>query len=348
MNILVIRFSSAGDVVLTSLFLRVLRKRFPDAVIHYLTKQEFAPLIDQSPHLNKVIAIGKNDGRHELGLLKDTLLQGLGGRYDVVYDLHNSLRSRWFRSQIGDRVEVIKKPSLRKRLLVWFKWNLFHPIIPIPELYLEVEKSDKLTNDGEGLELFTGTTLSPIPALSNRLTIAISPGSRHRTKQWPPERFIELGRMLREHYQARIVLFGSPDEQQLCQTIADGIVAGITDETTLGDTDPSTTLLNFAGKTSWLQTAAALDNCDVVVTNDSAMAHIASARKRPVVALFGSTVQEFGFAPYGTRSIVIEVAELPCRPCTTIGRDRCPKGHFRCMIDIEVRRVMEGIEKVKK
>lgn len=348
MNLLVIRFSSAGDVVLTSLFLRVLRRRFPDAAIHYLTKQEFAPLIDQSPHLNRVITIGTNDGVRELGLLKNTLLQEIGGGYDVVYDLHNSLRSRWFRSRIGNRVVVIKKPSLKKWLLVRFKWNLLRPIVPIPERYLEVGKSDKLTNDGEGLELFTGATISPIPLLPDRLTVAFAPGSRHRTKQWPPERFIELGRVLQEHYQARIVLFGSPQEQELCQMIVEGIVAGISDERTLIAADPSITPLNLAGTTSWLQTAAALDGCDVVVTNDSAMAHIAAARKRPVVALFGPTVQEFGFAPYGTRSIVIEVAELPCRPCTTIGRDRCPKGHFRCMMDIEVRRVMEGIEAVKK
>lgn len=352
MNLLVIRFSSAGDIILTSLFVRALRKRFPNATIHYLTKQEFAPLLDQSPHINRIITIAKNDGISQLGVLKDTLLHQLGGRYDVVYDLHNSLRSRWFRHGVGDRVEVIKKPSLKKRLLVWFKWNLLRPTVPIPELYLAVGKRDGVANDGEGLELFTGTTAPPIPPLPGHLTIAFAPGARHQTKQWPPERFIELGKHLHERYQARIVLFGAPQEQELCQMIADGIAASTFGDVALQNTSqfipPPPTPLNLAGRTSWLQTAAALDGCDVVVTNDSAMAHIAAARKRPVVVLFGPTVPEFGFAPYGTPVRVIEVAELGCRPCSTIGRDRCPKGHFRCMMDIDVGKVMEGIEGVKE
>lgn len=350
MNLLVIRFSSAGDIVLTSLFVRALRRRFPDATIHYLTKQEFAPLLDQSPHINRVITIGKNDGRGQLGALKVSLLRQLGGRYDVAYDLHNSLRSRWFRRGVAKRVEVIKKPSLKKRLLVWFKWNVLRPIIPIPELYLEVGKRDGVANDGEGLELFTGAIISPIPPLPGSLTVAFAPGARHQTKQWPPERFIELGKSLQERYQARIVLFGSAPEQQLCQMIADGIAAETFGDAALRHSPQSIPLplpLNLAGTTSWLETAAALDSCDVVVTNDSAMAHIAAARKRPVVAVFGSTVPEFGFAPYGTRSAVVGAAGLGCRPCSTIGRDRCPKGHFRCMMDIEAGRVLEGIEGVK-
>ncbi|KXK55976.1 MAG: glycosyltransferase family 9 protein [Chlorobi bacterium] len=346
MNLLVIRFSSAGDILLTSLFLRSLRKRFPDASIHFLTKQEFLPLVAHSPYLDRVITINSSDRRKELSQRKRTLIRELGGKYDVAYDLHNSLRSRWFRVGIAQRVEVIRKPSLRKRLLVWFKWNRLRPIVPIPELYLRVGSRDGLANDGQGLELFIGETSNPLPPLRGKPTVGFAPGARHQTKRWPPERWIALGAMLREHHQARIVLLGAPEESHLCQLIADGISNGISGGID-GDSHAETSPLNLAGETTWLQTAAALDGCDLVVTNDSAIAHLAAARKRTVVAIFGPTVQEFGFAPYGTRMAVAEVPDLPCRPCTTIGGDRCPKGHFRCMIGLQPHHVAEIIEKLK-
>lgn len=94
-------------------------------------------------------------------------------------------------------------------------------------------------------------------------------------------------------------------------------------------------VVNLAGKTSLLEAAAAIDRCALVVSNDSALAHVAAARKVPVIAIFGSTVEEFGFAPYAERAIVAQNEGLPCRPCTTIGRAECPLGHFRCMKDLQ-------------
>nr|MBP6673381.1 glycosyltransferase family 9 protein [Bacteroidota bacterium] len=100
---------------------------------------------------------------------------------------------------------------------------------------------------------------------------------------------------------------------------------------------------NFAGEFTLLETAAAMEFCDVVVTNDSGLMHLAAAKQRKVVAVFGSTVQEFGFAPYGTEAVVIENKTLDCRPCTHIGRKECPKGHFRCMTEITPESVYPSI-----
>ena len=98
--------------------------------------------------------------------------------------------------------------------------------------------------------------------------------------------------------------------------------------------------MNLAGKLNLCETAAMMDKCSVVVTNDSGLMHIAAARKRNVVAIFGPTVKEFGFFPIGTRSVVVENTELDCRPCTHIGLPSCPKGHFKCMNEISTEQVV--------
>jgi heptosyltransferase-2 len=325
MKILVIRFSSAGDIVLTTPFLRAVRRRFPEAEIHFMTKRAFAPLVEHSPHLNRIIAIESGWGLRELAAMKAGLRRENGGDYDILFDLHNSLRSRYVRRGLARSVAVFRKPTLAKWLLVHRKIDRLTPVIPIPLRYLAVGAPFGLVDDGEGAEIVLGATHSPISPVAGRPTIALAPGARHMTKQWPPEYFIRLGQRLIDEHDARIVLVGSPDERDLAARIASALRGEVIDLT---------------GRTTLLEAAAALDACDLAVTNDSAMAHIAAARKRPVVAIFGSTVQQFGFAPFRTRSTVVEVEGLYCRPCTSIGRDACPEGHFRCMREIDAERVM--------
>lgn len=327
MKTLVMRFSSAGDIILTSLFVRALRRRYPDAEIHYLTKQAFAPLVEHSPYLNRVITIANDAGMRDLAKLKSEMIRQNGGDYDIVFDLHNSLRSRYMRAGLGKELAIFHKPTFKKWLLVKRKINRLRPVVPIPERYLKVGERYGLVNDGEGLDLFIGGTLSPIVPQDGNLTVALAPGAKHATKRWLAENFAALGTMLSGDYGARIVLLGSAAERELCAGI-DSSIAGES--------------INLAGQTTLLETAAVVDSCDLVVANDSALAHVAAARKRPVISIFGSTVQEFGFTPYGTRSVIVERAGLYCRPCTTIGRESCPEGHFRCMREISVGDVLEA------
>lgn len=331
MRVLVIRFSSAGDIILTSLFLRALRTRFPEAEVHYMTKREYAPLVEHSPYVDQLITIEPGTRMRDLLKLKSDLIRENGGDYDIVFDLHNSLRSRYVRAAMGRETAVFAKPTFKKWLLVKRKVNRMQPIVPIAERYLATGERFGLVNDGNGLELFIGNTLAPIVPLPDRPTIAIAPGAKHATKRWLPESFAALGSELARSHNARIILLGSRDDRDVCSSIALNIAGEA---------------INLAGRTSFLEAAAAIDACEVVISNDSAMAHIAAARKRPVVAIFGSTVQEFGFAPYGTRSEVIEVPGLYCRPCTTIGRESCPEGHFRCMREVGVEGVVGGVGRV--
>jgi heptosyltransferase II len=162
--------------------------------------------------------------------------------------------------------------------------------------------------------------------------VAIAPGARHTTKRWPAERFSALGRMLVAEKNARIVILGGEAERELATEVSRAIDGG--------------DVVNLAGRVSLLESAAAIDCCSVVVSNDSAITHLAAARGRPTVSIFGSTVQEFGFAPYRVPSVVVENEGLYCRPCTSIGRAECPEGHFRCMLEISPAMVLEAITRL--
>jgi heptosyltransferase-2 len=133
-----------------------------------------------------------------------------------------------------------------------------------------------------------------------------------------------------------VILLGSADESDLCRTVADRI----------RHLQPGARVLNLAGKSSLSESAAVLDRCAVVLTNDSGLMHLAAARKRKLVAIFGPTVSQFGFFPVGTDSIVLEERDLRCRPCTHIGLPVCPRGHFRCMNDIPVSRVVAAAREI--
>jgi ADP-heptose:LPS heptosyltransferase len=168
------------------------------------------------------------------------------------------------------------------------------------------------------------------------MVVGLVPAAKHFTKQWLPERFVALGEMMAKKHRAKIFVFGGKTETDYCGDIAQMINANL----------GLSVAESFAGKFSLLETAAALDFCGVVVSNDTGLMHLAAARKKKVVALFGSTVREFGFFPYGTDHIVVEQSGLPCRPCSHIGLAKCPEGHFKCMKDTTVEQVVEAAEKL--
>lgn len=326
-RILVIRLSSAGDIILTSPVLRVLRALLPEWEIHALTLREFLPLYAHSPCIDRLHSLDRGLGSAGLRRYRKEFSQMLG-TFDVVVDLHGSIRSRIVRRGLGRRLLTIRKPWVRKRLLVWLGWNRLRPVHPVPLLYVDATAPLGGRDDGGGLELSIGDTLSPIKPDSERKTWVLAPGARHKTKAWPPAKWGELARLLSGDG-SRIVLLGGPDEVAACNEVA--VLSCVPHQ-----------IVNLAGTTSLLQAAAIVDLADCVIANDSALAHISVARGRPTVAIFGSTVQEFGFAPFRGLSAVVERTDVLCRPCSTIGRDDCPKGHFNCMEKIEAGTVFEA------
>lgn len=337
-KILIIRFSSIGDIVLASPLIRGLRSRFPKVQIDFLVKSEYADLVRFNHHLSSVVELRTTDFQ-ELRKLGKKIREE---QYDVILDIHNSLRSRYLR-MFSDAKEtcVINKRVFKRFALIQFKWNLYDAVVPTAERYLEAAHALGVSDDGKGLEIFIpDETLFGISSMMStyRLdrsdaVIGMAPSAKHNTKMWLKERFAEVALKMARVHNAKVLLFGGSEDINRCTEIAEVV------NTTVG----SEAAINLAGKLSILETASAMDFCDVVLCNDTGIMHLAAARQRNVVAIFGPTVKEFGFFPYGTHAEVVEHSDLPCRPCTHIGSAQCPKGHFRCMKDITVDQVYKAI-----
>jgi lipopolysaccharide heptosyltransferase II len=224
------------------------------------------------------------------------------------------------------------------------KRNAYTDNLTVAERYIETVEKYGIVNDNKGLEIFIpDTTLFEVSGKIAALrlnkfekVIGICPGSKHFTKRWQKEKFAEVAVRAAQEYHAKVLLFGGREERNDCEFVKEEVARRISDQS----------VTNFAGTFSLLESAAALEFCDVVITNDSGLMHLAAAKQKKIVAIFGSTVKEFGFAPYGTEAIVIENNSLDCRPCTHIGKNVCPKEHFKCLADISVDEVYSAVQQL--
>ena len=304
-KILIVRFSSLGDILLTTPLIRSLSKQYNQLKIDFVIKKQFEDIVLNNPHLNKVFSIENFD---ELKEVKNELIKN---GYDAVIDLQNNFRSRKLVSGISKNIFRFNKPNVSKFLLVNFKINFLKEIIPIPVRYANSIPNFRL--DDKGLELFLPEDLTTQIDKTTDI-IGLCPGSVHKTKMWPEEYFIEIGNMFVKN-NFKVVLLGGKSDREICKKIAALIP----------------TAIDLSNNNKLYETSADMKKCKTVICNDSGLMHTAVASNVPVVALFGSTVKEFGFAPYRSKSLVIENNSLSCRPCSHIGLDECPKQHFDCM-----------------
>jgi heptosyltransferase-2 len=331
-KILIIRLSSIGDIVLATPLVRVLRKKFQDSQIDFIVKKEFSELLRYNPHITNLIELDTSKGFKELLRLKHQILKE---KYDLIIDIHNNFRSVFLRTFSGAKVVKINKRVFKRFLLIKFKINLYKNAIPVAERYIETVTRFSIKNDNQGLDIFVPAEIinvakNKINFSSENFYIAIAPSAKHETKRWPAERFAQLADKLIEKFNAKIILLGGIEDREICARVK---------STMHGEP------INLCGETTLLESAGVLSLCKLLVTNDSGLMHIGSAVKTKVVAIFGSTVKEFGFFPYGTKSIVVE-KPISCRPCSHIGRSKCPKGHFNCMLSIQVDDVFKACEKI--
>ena len=314
-KILIVRFSSLGDILLTTPLIRSLKKQYNQLKIDFVIKQQFEDVIIKNPHINKVYSIQNFE---KLKKLKDELIST---NYDAVIDLQNNFRSKKLVSGISKNIFKFKKPNISKFLLVNFKVNLLKEIIPIPVRY--ANSVPNLQLDKKGLQLFLPEETKPTFVKSNDV-IGLCPGSVHKTKMWPEEYFVELGNIF-INKGFGVALFGGKSDRGICKKIANLIP----------------TAIDLSNDNKLFETFANMKMCKAVICNDSGLMHTAVASNTPVVALFGSTVKEFGFAPYKSKSLIIENNSLSCRPCSHIGLSECPKKHFDCMKTLTPQLVFE-------
>lgn len=335
-SFIILRLSSMGDILLSSPLVRILRHRFPQARIDFLLKSQFAELYAANPHLNHLLTLDASKGRAALSALRSKI-RSVG--YDVVIDIHNNFRSTFLRRAAGAKLFIVHKYKWQRFLLIKLGINTYREIVPVYQRYLRAAADLQLEDDGQGLELFIPTEqqnqvaelLRSMGLKSNSLIIAMAPGAGFFTKRWPIENFLELAKLCIERNNAQILLLGNEKEKSICRLIQQELGSQI---------------INLTGKLSLLQSAAALQSSHLLISNDTGLMHMATAIKKPVVAIFGSTSRELGFFPIGSAVSIIENKALSCRPCTHIGRETCPKKHFRCMTAITPEMVFDVVQQM--
>lgn len=311
LKILIIRFSSIGDIILTSPVVRCLKEQLDDVELHFLTKRTFAPALAGNHYIDK------------LHFLKESLSSSIedlrSEKFDHIIDLHHNLRTFLIKMRLGIPSSSFNKLNWKKWVLVTFKKNLLPPV-HIVDRYLETVEFLGVKNDYKGLDYFL-THNHDIRLLlppSHQEYIGVVIGAQHATKRLPTEKLTELCRLIGQP----IVLLGGSDDAQRGEEIMQASGKHV---------------FNGCGKFQLDQSAYLIKMAKRVVTHDTGLMHIAAAFNKPILSVWGNTVPEFGMSPYLVKeSYQFEVKGLPCRPCSKIGFEKCPLEHFKCMNTIDL------------
>ena len=316
MKFLLIRFSSIGDIVLTTPVVRCLKKQVPGAEVHFLTRQSFATIVESNPYIDKV---------HSLAHSWETMVHELKQEhYDHIIDLHHNLRTLRLRKELGIRSFPFNKLNIQKWIYTNFKWNLM-PDLHIVDRYMSTIQSFGVKNDEEGLDYFIPqkdeVKQKDIPASHHAGYIGVVIGAAHNTKKLPVEKLKELCTRI-DH---PIILLGGKED------VANG--------NEIAAADP-VKIYNACGKFNLNESADLVRRSKLIITHDTGLMHIAAAFKKKIISVWGNTVPEFGMYPYYGRHQILnakfEITGLRCRPCSKIGYAKCPRGHFKCMRQISM------------
>ncbi|HTO16194.1 MAG TPA: glycosyltransferase family 9 protein [Edaphocola sp.] len=322
-NILILRFSSIGDIVLTTPILRCIKRRYPDAAIHFFTKASYASIIKANPYVD-VVHILKEDIQENIRTLKKI-------KFDAIVDLHHNIRTLIVKRALKvKRSYSFPKLNIQKWIYVRFKWNIMPPISIVERYFLAAKPLD-VANDGLGLDFFIPEEQEidkdDIPMGHWMGYVACVIGGSFATKQLPENKWKQFVAIC----PYPIILLGGPEDRSLGERIR---------------AEDSDKVYNACGKFNLMESADLVRKAKVVISNDTGLMHIAAAFQKPLISLWGNTTPWFGMFPYyggndleqkiSPKFTIIEINDLNCRPCSKIGFDKCPKGHFDCMQKIDV------------
>jgi ADP-heptose:LPS heptosyltransferase len=325
-KILILRFSSIGDIVLTTPVIRCLKKQGDHFEIHYCTKNSYKGLLEENPYVDKIHVLGES-----LNELID-LLKKEG--FDYIIDLHNSLRSLVIKKRLGVKAFTFDKLNFKKYLLVNFKINKM-PNMHIVDRYMDTVKSLGIINDDEGLDYFypekDEVETGWLPESHQYGYTAFAIGGQHATKKLPINKVIELCAKINEP----IILLGGKEDMKDAEKITaffdDSMVAKQKEQYLETELNQKVKIFNGVGKFNLNQSASLVKYANYVFTHDTGVMHIAAAYKKEIFSIWGNTTPSLGMYPYQTKFTIFEVKDLGCRPCSKIGYKKCPKGHFKCM-----------------
>jgi ADP-heptose:LPS heptosyltransferase len=318
---LFIRFSSIGDIILTTPLLRVLKAKMPQAEIHYLTKDIYEEVLKFNPYIAKL---------HLYNHSFSTVINNLKAEsFDYIIDLHRNARSFRVKNALGRVSFSFDKLNFRKWIYVNLKKDLL-PDIHIVDRYFETLSAFEIQNDSKGLNYFfneeeVAESIKDINLFKEDY-IALVIGAKHATKRLPVEKLIELSDKLN----LPVVLLGDIHDAE------NGLVI---------QQRSTNKVINTCGRYSLNESVYILKHASLVITHDTGLMHIAAALHKKIISIWGNTVPEFGMYPYMPQMpesfSIFEVKNLACRPCSKIGFNSCPKKHFKCMMDIDINEVIK-------
>jgi len=329
MRILILRFSSMGDILLATPVLDILKEKYPDCQIDWVVNKKFEDVLNTNPLINKLIIFQDSES------LKNIRREISVSDYDFIFDLHKNSKT-YYLTRNKKNVFRYNKRVFERFMLVYFK-KKYNKIIPAAKMYFQaLEKAGISTPDNWKLTFEINKEIEEAAVkkfnLTNNSYIAIIPGASYSTKMWPKEYFRDLVIKIGNSdlvYKKIFLLGKGVKEESAGKFITEGNEAHCTD---------------LMGKLSLQETAVILKYSRLVVTNDNGPMHLAECFNKKIIAIFGCTTEEFGFYPYSTEYKIIENKGLRCRPCTHFGRNECPDKHFKCMNDISVESVYETLK----
>ena len=328
MKFLIIRFSSIGDIVLTTPVVRCLKKQLPNVEIHYLIKPQFKIVMAHNPYVDKIHLL-KEDWEQMIKELKEE-------KFHYIIDLHHNLRTLRLKEALKLPSFSFNKRNIEKLIFVKLKWNVM-PKEHIIDRYMETVSSFGVYNDGAGMDYFIPkedeVQQQDIPASHQFGYIAIVIGASFYTKKLPVYKLQEFCQKINHP----VMLLGAKEEFEEGEEIKK---------------IDAVKIYNACGKFSLNESADLIRKSKLVIAHDTGLMHIAAALKKPVITIWGSTTPSLGMVPYyGANYLMsharpyddIQVHKLWCRPCTKIGRHHCPQGHFKCMKKINIDEIVHKV-----
>jgi len=316
---LILRFSSIGDIVLTTPVIRCLKEQVEHAEVHYFTKPEYKEILEANPYIDKIHLL-----QPDLGVQIQELKHEF---FDYIIDLHKNIRTRRIISGLKVISFSFDKLNLKKWYYVNFKINKL-PDKHIVDRYLEAVDIFDAVNDGKGLDYYIPphdeVDLEQLPAAFRSGYIGFVIGAKHPTKKMPPDKIASVISKL----QHPVLLLGGKEDREAGEAIRQSSDAPV---------------YNACGEFSINRSASLVRQAQLIITHDTGLMHVAAAFRQKILSIWGNTVPEFGMVPYQPHpdSALFEVRGLSCRPCSKLGYKKCPRKHFRCIRDISDEAIAE-------
>lgn len=325
MKVLIVRFSSIGDVVLTTPIIRALKRQVPNVEIHYITKEHNRAILERNPYVDQLFTIQKS--------INECIEKLKAQHYDYLIDLHKNTRTLSLKKQLAVPYLTFPKLNIEKWLLVNFKWNRM-PDIHIVDRYFRAVETLGVKNDLLPCDFFIPEDQMIATASSLKVNaktyLAIAIGAQFATKRMN----FELLEKIIAPLTFPIVFVGGPTDTNFAHKLIQRF--------------PEKQLISACGNYTLSQSASIVQQAKAILTNDTGLMHIASCFEIPTISVWGNTVPALGMYPYFPRIqnaySIHEVENLKCRPCSKIGFQTCPKKHFSCMNDQNVAEILDSIE----